>query len=186
MDHPGDRRGNTLVLSNDIGKLGQHLLLDLWRNGNPEGALACIKAMSFTFDPSDPQQSREWEGEFDAYPWDSNKLFKTVTQPFTHSRTLMGMAGSELIMNIMNPAFNIGDYSLKIGRSGVSGETDGERLLGEISASEGGCRFWPSRIYDFTYQPIAEGAECCKVRLLNKTGGGSSEVSLRWLSQVLP
>lgn len=169
---PGNRKANTRELSIELGELDQCLLLDLWQDKNVEDTLKCIRTISFTFCMSSPQQSRTWEDGFNAYPWDSGKLFKVVSQPFAHSRTLMGMAGSEAVIRMLNSGFCIGNYRMEISRESASGKVDGENLLKEITSSGGQRRFWASNCYKFIYSALGQGEERYEVKLSNKTGGG--------------
>ena len=167
MSDPSDQLTNSRSLCIYLGQLIQAVLIDLWKcRDTRDLALKCIYDISYM--QKRLQISKE---NFGGYPWNESKLFKKLTQPFAHSRTLMGMEGSRLIMELVYPDFHIKNYELQITKGNSSSEIECGKLLGEISSSGGKKQFWSSNSYEFKYLLKDTDQLQYKINLLNKTGG---------------
>lgn len=165
MKGKNDAMTNSRLLSVFLGNLNQCLLIDLWTHVDIQQVLRCIEMMSY--------MQNFWESseeKYEGYDWDKSRLFKILTQPFAHSRTLMGIEGSKLIMTLIDSDFYAKGYELQRERLNPnSGEIDSCRLLTEISSSKGKAQFWSTNCYKFKYS--LGGVEQYTIDLLNKSGG---------------
>ena len=163
---PYDGITNSRSLCIDLDALSQELLLDLWEDRTrTDFVLKCIQNISYM------QRHLEISNEnFDGYPWNGKRLFKTLSRPFAHSRTLMGTEGSKLIMKLVDPDFDIKNYKLQVTRINFNHKPLEERkLLVKISSFGKETPFEPADHYEFKYS--LEGFEPYTINLLNKTGG---------------
>lgn len=170
-DPSSTRDTNASTLSIHLNKLIQHILSDLWEQQDLDIVFKCIRALSYLLDCS------HLENSYNAYAWDSYKLFKIISQPFAHSRTLMGITCSKILIQMFDPEINFEDYSLQFKKqqpmesdSTKTVDTDIKTMLKQIIESKGKCRFWKSTGYNFTYVN-GEGKRYV-VALHNKQGGG--------------
>lgn len=160
--HSCDKKSNSRLLNVYLCKLNQYILRDLWCNLNENStAFQCVKCISYI-------STQISVGNYQGYPYDMDKLFKTLTQPFSHCRTLMGMEGSKLILTLIDSNFCKKKYQLQMQRLGVC--DDRVKVLEEIYSSNGSKKFWPAISYEFKY--LMEDGGQYEVKLINKTGGG--------------
>ena len=163
---PSDGITNSRTLCGYLDKLSKELLLDLWQGpARSDFVLKCIQIISYM------QRHLEISNEkFDGYPWNAPRLFKILTQPFAHSRTLMGTEGSKLIMKLVDPNFDTKNYMLQVIRTNSDHEPiDGQKLLVKISSFGKDTPFGPADQYGFKY--LLGGFEPYTITLLKKTGG---------------
>ena len=162
---PSDDMTNTRVLCAYMAKLNQYLLLDLWEHwGKNDYITKCIQTLSYI--QSLLQSSVE---KYRGYEWNEYKLIKFLNQHFSHSRTLLGIYGSELIGKIIDDNFHMGGYSLKIVKVQTEIQ-DHQKILEGIKSSKDKILFKPTEHYIFSY--LKKDESKIEINLQNKIGGG--------------
>jgi hypothetical protein len=164
MSNSSNSMDNTQNICNEFKKLIKLILIDLWKDPSPSNfALKCIEKISYF--QLNLQKSEE---KYDGYPWNTNRLFKMLTQSFYHSRSLMGMESSRQIMKLINTSFKPENYVLQATKKNL--RDDNEISIEKIYSFGREFSFFSSNLYIFKYS--SEGSKSFTIELFNKTRGG--------------
>ena len=112
LKEPTNPMTDTITLCLSFQDFIQHLITDLWEHWVEKDYVAkCIHALSYI-----RISLQSYDYKYLGYEYNEFKLFKFITRSFYHSRTLLGIYGSEFIGKMIDDKFHQRCYQLQISK----------------------------------------------------------------------